>query len=324
MSFSGLKISLVLFAGLVLCTGSALAQTYQYGSDDGGFVFSASAGVLALEGREQVFTSSGSTNNLSLLIWQSVSPMVSARAQGTFGGGWTLTAEGRVAAGGFSYMEDYDWIAPWAPSFAFDDWSHRSQHSNTRLDWFAEGSVAVGYDFDLRGGMKANVNGGFAYTDVQWAASGGTGLYSTGGFRNDPRVFPNSLGIIYRQQLPSTFIGIDTSIEHGDLTVDLGARGGVAFMQQATDRHFQRVPPLLFENPLVPAPTLGASAKLTYALNDRLGVFVDARIDKMFLARGPQIVSNMNTGAPVSFASDAMGAELLSGSLSAGLKGSFN
>lgn len=313
--------------GLAGCAATSAQEDYflddyTYSNADGSFAFSVSAGVLALEGREHVFPISGSDSNLSLLIWQSVSPMVSAEARGTFGGGWTVLAEGRVASSGFAYMEDYDWFGTYFVSYDPDDWTHRSQHPNTVLDWFAEGSVALGYDFDLRGGMKVNVNSGISYTDVQWAASDGSYNYSVGGFRDSSGTFSGP-GITYRQQLPSVFVGIDTSMETGDLTVDLGLRAGLTVMGSATDWHWQRTPPLRFEDMFMPAPTLGGRIKASYAVHDNFSVFVDGRVDKIFLARGDTEIYNNDTGTLSASSTDTAGAELLSASISAGIKGTF-
>lgn len=317
--------SSLLVAGAVLnlWCGSAVAQQFEFASDDGAFSFSASAGVLALEGREIVYNGTGSTDNLSLLIWQSLSPMISANSTVTLDQGWTIKAEGRAAMSGLGYMEDYDWLTPHRPGFGPEQWTHRSQHPDTRLDWYFDGSVAVGQNFELGQGMKANLHGGFAYTDVQWAAEGGTYLYSNAGFRDNPGTLANGPAITYRQQLPSVFVGLDTQFRNGDLSFDVGARAGITMLARATDWHWQRTPPLRFEDMFMPAPTLGVKAKAAYAVTENLDVFLDARVDKMFAARGDTQTFNMNTGAMTSNYADVAGAELLSGSLSAGLGGRF-
>lgn len=319
-----LTLLFAIAAGLMVgaFASGAQAQHYQFETDDGAFAFSASAGVLALEGREIVYNGSGSTDKLSYLIWQSLSPMASASAVARLDDGWTIKAEGRVAASGIGYMEDYDWLTPYRPGFGPDEWTHRSQHPDTRLDWYVDGSLAVGQDFDMGPGMKVNLNGGFAYTDVQWAADNGTFVYSVGGFRDTSGSFSGP-GITYRQQLPSVFVGLDSQFQHGKLRFDVGARAGVTILAKATDWHWARTPPLRFEELFTPAPTIGANAKAALEVSENFELFIDGRFDGMFFGRSDTNTFNNNTGAPLGTFLDASGAELLSGSVAGGVTGKF-
>ena len=285
--------------------------------------FYGSVGIIGIESREHVYTAPGSSDNLSLLIWQSAAPLLTAGFDVKLPEDWTFNAELQVATSGASYMEDYDWLQPHFISYNQDDWTHRSQHQNTNLDWYFNGSMALGKDFAVSESTTVNLKSGFKYVDVQWTASGGTGTYSYGAFRDTDLVFPDTPGITYRQQLPSVFVGLDTQMVEGDWTVDFGVQAGVTFMAKATDRHWLRTPPLRFEDFIVPSPTLAMSAGLSYEVSDGLKFFVDGNLEKVILGRGDVVIYENYTDVLLNSFPDTAGAELISASLAIGLKGEF-
>ena len=98
-------------------------------------------------------------------------------------------------------MEDYDWLT--AP---FTDWSDRSEHGDTPLNYT--------YQIDLSGAVRIasfgggslfdtaslSVLGGYRWFTIGWTANGGSFLYSAGGFRNNPGNFADGQTVIsYRQ-----------------------------------------------------------------------------------------------------------------------------
>ena len=292
-------------------------------SADGTVTLTGGVGVIGIEGREYVFDGSGSEDVLSLLIWQSLAPMLTTGLDVSLPDGWSIAAKAQVALGGDSYMEDYDWLLPFRPSFASDDWTHRSQSENTDLDWYFNGSIALGKDIVVNEDMTVNVNGGFKYTDVQWAAVGGTFVYSVGGFRDTSGTFADVPAITYRQQWPALFLGADAEIVRDQWTFDFGAQAGVTFNGIGDDTHWMRVPPLNFVDSLGMSPTVSLSASAEYEVDEQLSLFVAGTFDIFFIDRGYTDIYNNDTGALVGSELDAAGAELVSASVSVGLKGTF-
>jgi plasminogen activator len=300
---------------------------YVYSSPDDTVQLRGSIGVLALEAREHVFAGSGATENLSLLIWQGVAPMATGEVLVRLPSDWTLSGKLRAAISGDSYMVDYDWFGPDFVSYDFDDWTHRSQHPNTSLDWYFDGSLALGRDVVVEENVRVNLNGGFKYTDVQWAAVGGSAVYSgfdgdpPGGFRDTIGTFPDVPGITYRQQLPTLFAGLDVEAEENGWTYNASARAGMTLFGLATDDHWMRSPPRRFIDHLGPTPMASLSFSAGYDVSDNLGVFFEGAVEKVFLGRGDLDVSD--AGTHVGTFVDTIGAELGTLSVSTGLKGSF-
>jgi outer membrane protease len=298
-----------------------------------GVTLSGGIGVIGIEAKEWVFAGSGSTDHLSLLIWRSAAPVLTTSFDVALPEGWTFAARAQAAMGGDSYMEDFDWIGPDFIDYQDSNWTHLSQHDNTSLDWYFNGSVALGMNFSPSDGAVVNVHGGFKYTDVQWAAVGGTFVYSDmiddnpgDNFRAYAGTFPDDPAITYRQHLPAAFLGIDTQVTQDAWTFGFGAQAGVLFGARAIDNHWMRTPPpdgLLFIDTFAFAPTMAASASADYAVTDHLHLFLAGTVDKVFLARGNTEVFDNTTGSSLSTSIDTAGAELLAGTVTAGLKGTF-
>ena len=305
-------------------------EDFVYTTSDDSVHLRGSIGILALEAKEHVFAAAGSSDNLSLLIWQGLAPMATGEVQVRLQDNWTVSGKLRAAISGDSYMEDYDWFGPDFISYDFGDWTHRSQHPNTNLDWYFDGALALGRDVVAEDNVRVNVNGGFKYTDVQWTAVGGNFVYSdttvdnpgnnfhayTGSFADDP-------AITYRQQIPTLFAGLDVEATENGWTYGASAKAGVTLFGVATDRHWMRVPPLRFVDRLKPAPMLSLAASASHDLSDNLGLFFEGAVEKVFLGRADTDIYNNDTDAYLGGSTDAAGGELGTLSLSAGLKGSF-
>lgn len=280
------------------------------------------AGLIALEAREWVFTAPGSTDNLSLLIWQSLAPTITANFSARSLDGWTIDVDGQIAGFGDSYMQDYDWIAPNNTGFGPDDWSDRSQHPDTALEWYLNGSLKVGNNVFMTGNSTVNLNAGLELTSTSWTASGGSAIYSDGGFRNVELDFTEGEpGITYRQLFPEIFAGVDGTMQEGPWQLSGGAKAGVTMMATATDIHWLR--DRRFEETIDPALVLAANARLAYQVEDGMQVFVAGQIDNIFLGRSDTVIYEHSTGAEVFDSPDASGAQLFSATFTAGLTGSF-
>lgn len=294
---------------------------WSYESPDETVSLRGSIGALGIEAREYVFNLAGSDDVLSLLIWQSLAPTASAEIKVTLPDDWTVKARARAALFGDSYMEDYDWLLPFRPSFAPGDWTHRSRHPNTILDWYLDGSLAIGKNVIVEPGITVNLNGGLKYTDVQWTARGGDFTYSIFGFRDTTGNFADVPGITYRQQLPVIFAGLDVGATDGQWTYNVDAKAGMTLFGLATDHHWLR--DLRFLDRIKPTPMVSLHASVGYDFTDNFGVFLEGGIEKTFLGRADTEYYDIPSGTHLGTAADIGGAELGTISLSAGLEGSF-
>ncbi|HEY8576699.1 MAG TPA: omptin family outer membrane protease [Devosia sp.] len=318
-----MKFQLVALLTAALLSPAALqAQETTFQNADKSVTLSGGLGVLAIESREYVFSSSGGSDYLSLLIWQSAAPLLSASLDVELPEDWSIIADAAVAVSGDSYMEDYDWFPAYLvgpPNM--NNWTHQSKHPNTNLDWYFNGSLHAAYKVKLESGTTIQLRGGLEYTDVQWTASGGSAIYSVGGFRNVSGNFPPGRAITYRQQFPALVTGVNAIFDRGDWVFDFGAKVGVTFSAKATDDHWLR--DLRFAEDVYMAPLVGLSGSATRKISDNLDVVLSAKMDRIFLGRSNTNYFSIPTGAPLGSSVNASGADLLSGALKVSLKGSF-
>jgi outer membrane protease len=307
-----------------VCTSAMAADRYVGVEEYEGISFWGSVGVVALEANEYVYVAPGSDTRLSHLIWQSTAPVLSAGLDVKLPDGWTVAAKGQFALGGDSYMEDYDWIDPWATGTGDGDWSHRSQHDDTDLDWYFNGSILFGYNIAVGDTVTVNLNGGFKYTDVQWAAYGGSYVYSNDndGPRGDVGNFANGEpGITYRQTFPAVVAGLDIQHSAGPLTLGASAHAGLTFSAVGDDYHWMRN--RNFVDHMQSAPLVAVSASVDYEVADGMHLFVQGTAEQTFTARADTDIYYISSGAYDESYPDAAGGDLFAASLSLGVKGKF-
>ena len=282
------------------------------------FALRGSIGVTSITANEKVFSGTTGSALLSRLDWTSQAPIASLDARARFGDGWTLRGHLDAAIGGDSSMTDYDWLLGYTEA----NWTHRSISPNTSLDWYLSGSAAVGYDFPINEMFSVNFNGGVKYSDMQWTATGGSYIYSSGGgFRNDIGTFPDIPGIRYHVRLPVGFLGVDTSIKDGRWSLDTTAKYGFTFLASDTDYHYLR--DIRFEDDLNWAQDFTADARVGYAFNDHLSAFLEGSYEKLVSGHGDEDTYSIATGAHTGHYSKAVGLDLQVASIKAGLKGNF-
>lgn len=287
------------------------------------FVLRGSIGAASITANEHVYFNTSGTDNLSLLVWETTAPIANVDVKLRFAGAWTLRGHVDAALTGDSTMTDYDWIPPYNTGFGMDDWSHRSISPNTSLDWYLNGSLALGRDLPISDALSLNVNGGFQYTDVEWTATGGTYIYSNGGFRNDVGTIPNVAAVRYRQQLPTVFTGIDATVNDGPWSLEVDSKAGLIVGGISTDHHYLRIPPFYIVDQLAWGQMLSADAKLGYNFSDHLGGYLEASYQKVFAAHTHSTYSYMSNNQPYVDTDGIGGAELDVASITAGLKGNF-
>lgn len=324
----GLTLALSLGVALPAMAADFDAEETLVVEEEGIFTFTGGIGIVSLEANEYVYAGAGSSNKTSQLIWQSTAPMLTAGLDVDLPEGWTLSARAQAAIAGDSYMEDYDWIdydddvGPFVVDYGADNWTHRSQHDDTDLDWYFNGSLLLGHDFAVSDNVTVNVNGGFKYTDVQWSAYGGSYVYSNGGYRNDVGDWADGEpGITYRQSFPALVAGIDLESKHDALTFGAGVQGGFTFYGTGDDRHWMR--DLNFIDNLVSAPLLSARANVGYEVADGMNLFLEGTVEKIFTARGDTEAFDIPTGVQVGSYPDQAGGDLFAASITGGIKGTF-
>lgn len=305
-----------------------------YSDTETGFILRGGFGASTIEAREKVFASTTGDNLLSLLVWKTTAPIASFDAKARLGDDWTLRGRIDAAFGGDSHMSDYDWFGPHFLSYDPDDWTHRSLHPNTGLDWYFNGEVTLAKVFPANQHFSGSVGVGLKYTDVKWSARGGSFIYSDAqfgdgcGFRgcawSDPS---NQLGIDYRVQLPTAFLSFDSTYNNGPWVVTTGGKVGTTFMASATDNHHLRfdIGPkgARDEFALDMSLSVGAEARVGYAFTDQLSGFVEATYDRTMSGHVDRPRYNAATGELADPGVGIGGLDLQTMTLKAGLKGAF-
>lgn len=281
-------------------------------SADGQVVFRGSYGITAIEANELVYNGK---RKLSQLIWES-------SAVSTFTGDvkadletFFVRASATVGLGGDGHMRDYDWLVAGKP------WSHRSVHPDTRLNHYFTGSLEAGRAVLSYDDTTISLGAGIKYTDVKWAAWGGSYVYSFTGFRKDKGEFgDDEKGISYRQQWPVPFLGIDVAHNEGPWRLAAAFQGGLAIGGQGTDDHWMR--DLRFIDNVEATPAVMISASAEYEVRPATAVFVSGAFDHIFRGRADTDMIDTISGDRSTFP-DGAGADYISMTLSLGLRGKF-
>jgi len=277
-------------------------------------------GYAFINSDEIVYDANG--DRISHLLWESQAPMVSGKVEADFANGWTLRAGGSFAFAGSSHMQDNDWFGPYFVSYDFNDWTHRSEHPDTRLQHYFSGDIAVGKDLPLGSAATLNLHAGLKYTDVKWSAYGGTYTYSVTGYRADTGSFLNgSPGITFQQRYPGVFLGASFAAHEGPWTLSGQARGGVSIKATDTDHHWMR--DLRFEETYGAIPFVSAAARVDYAVNDQASLFLGGDYEQYFHAVGDTTVYSIASGAQGPTYTKGAGMTLKAISVSGGFRMKF-
>ncbi len=307
------RFSLPLSAVLLVGTSLPLA------AEQSGITASLDAGVLNLRATETVHIGG---RKLSELEWETKNAMALRGSLGLeLAPGWRVKAEGRVGFEGDGYMTDYDWIAPFSRDSSKNNWSHRSQHDDTRLDHYFSGSFELNRMLldDPQQYLSAGV--GFRYTDVQWSAYGGKGVYSLFSPRDLSVRFNDDVkGITYRQQIPVFYGNLAGGQRFGNWSLNAGLEGGAMVYGKTTDDHHLR--DMRFTDKFDVAGMFGVKAGVAYDLTENASIYLDGAYDYTSLGRGDTHYSGSGAGGPSS-EKNAGGGSLQSNFVGAGVKGRF-
>lgn len=290
-------------------------------SDNGAFTLRGSLGAASIVAHEKVFVSASSNDLLSLLVWETTAPIASISAEAQLGGQWSLRGRFDTTLGGESRMADYDWLPSYYAGPAADQWTDRSLHPNTSLDWYLDGEIAIGTNFRSTDNFSAGASAGLRYTDVKWTAVGGSATYSVGGFRDTAVLFPDAPVIDFRMRLPTAFLGFDSTFTHGPWTLSGSSKVGTTFLAGQTDHHYLRN--LRFEENLSMALAYSAEARLAYAFSEHVGMFVAGSYDRVVSGHIDSAMYDMTTGEQLHLDRGGAGGELQVASVKVGLQGSF-
>lgn len=308
-----LRFSLPLSALLLIGTSLPLA------AEQGGITASLDAGVLNLKATETVHIGG---SKLSELEWETKNAMALRGSLGLeLAPGWRVKAEGRVGFEGDGYMTDYDWVWPFSRDSSKDNWSHRSQHDDTRLDHYFSGSLELNRMLldDPQQYLSAGV--GFRYTDVQWSAYGGSAVYSLFSRRDLSIKFNDGeKGITYRQQIPVFYGNLTGGQRFGNWSLNAGVEGGAMVYAKATDDHWMR--DMRFTDKFDVAGMFGVKAGVAYDLTENASIYLDGAYDYTSLGRGDTHYSGAGAGN-LSSEKNAGGGDLQSIFVGAGIKGRF-
>ncbi|NTB97452.1 omptin family outer membrane protease [Agrobacterium tumefaciens] len=311
MPFSrfSLPLSVVLLAGASLPVAA----------EQSGITASVDAGVLDLRATETVHIGG---RKLSELEWETKNAVALRGSLGLeLAPGWRVKAEGRVGFEGDGYMTDYDWVWPFSRDSSKDNWSHRSQHDDTRLDHYFSGNLELNRMLldDPQQYLSAGV--GFRYTDVQWSAYGGNAVYSVFSPRDFSGKFKDGLkGITYRQQIPVFYGNLTGGQRFGNWSLNLGLEGGAMVYGKATDDHWLR--DMRFTDKFDVAGMFGVKAGVAYDLTENASIYLDGAYDYTSLGRGDTHYSGAGAGN-LSSEKNAGGGDLQSIFVGMGVKGRF-
>ncbi|MDV4159426.1 MULTISPECIES: omptin family outer membrane protease [Rhizobium] len=306
----------VTFCLLVATPSLAAADKTLFSSDDGNFVVFGGLGLANIKAQEFVYQTD---RKISQLNWESKGmTLFTVGADAQIHNDWSVKGSVEIGTGGNGHMVDYDWMLP-----THDDWSNRSIHPLTELDHYFTGAIQLDRIIYGDETSRIAVGAGFQYTDIKWSAYGGSGIFSTGGgFRNNRWEAPDWVrGISYRQQIPIGFLSLSGEYDFGDLTISGGLQTGLSFGIKDIDDHWVRN--LRFHDDIDPAPTIGATVALDYAMTPAASLHLSGSFQQVFNSHGETQFEDTKEGTRSAWKKDAAGANFQSMSISIGLNFTF-
>lgn len=292
--------------------------------------FDVSYSLNYLSALEPVYAEPGSENKVSELRWSGwAHGLLNLQATHASDSGFVFSAAGHYGLGSNAYLEDYDWFGADFRSYADGDWTHRSQHENTDIDWYVAGELAAGFrlidDVDLNWSLDARAR----YTSAQWTANGGSYVYSDGTFDNAGDNFrayrgtiPNEPVISYKQQFPALLIGTHAEIYGSGIRMGLDGAIGTTVGAKAVDHHWLR--DLVIDDQLNAALTFNLAVDFAYEFADSgWALLLGAEHERIFNGRGDS--SWTENGVPVYAANstDSAGASFKQTSIMLGMRRYF-
>jgi outer membrane protease len=318
-SFGTALVCLILFMETAAAQQTRLASglSDEAGWQDENLSFGLSGGWLTGQSHELVYEDG---EKISELIWDLDHAFV-LNADFSFRLLPALRLNAGASFGGHidSHMEDYDWLGL---DYGVTDWTDRSTHEDTELDYFTRVDLNLQYDFlrmpvlTLGGLLGARVTG------IQWSAYGGDYVYTSDpatSFRDEIGSFTDGeIGITYEQAWLVPYIGIAASLDMGDLRISASAVGSPLAYGTDDDVHWLR--DLNFLDDLEPTNFLGAAAELTYRYGPQYQFFVNATAERYFRTSGDTTLIDITSGASAYYGGDVSGADHENFQISVGMR----
>jgi outer membrane protease len=227
-------------------------------------------------------------------------------------------------------MDDYDWLIN-----GFDDWSHWSHHSDTKLHQAYMIDTRATYtlaSFQRQpdpariwriNQASLDLIGGYRWFKLDWTAYGGSFIYSSGGgVRNESMQFPDGQPVISYEQwweVPYAGLGGRLSLERWTFSAEvIGSPWG-----KGRDRDDHHLRTLLFEESFSNVGMLAANVGIDFDLTKHLSVFSRFDYEKFFEGRGATTETDYATGTVTVYGGDAAGADFYNMLFSLGLKLKF-
>ncbi|TQO04914.1 UNVERIFIED_ORG: omptin [Citrobacter freundii] len=197
-----------------------------------------SLGALSGKTKERVYDPVGG-RKVSQLDWKYSNAAIIKGAIN-----WDLMPRVSVGAAGWTtlgsrggYMIDQDWLDASNPG----TWTHESRHPNTRLNYANE------FDLNIKGWLlneadyKLGLMAGYQESRYSFNATGGTYIYSEGGFRNEIGSFPDGKkGIGYKQRFKMPYIGLAGSYRYDDFEFSGALKYSGWVRTSDNDEHYLR------------------------------------------------------------------------------------
>jgi omptin len=284
----------------------------------GDVVASGSLDYLNLSGVQDVYYAPGDKRLFSEQTWKT-SSAIGLTGKLRIG---TTDRTSLYAAGTFGFFANSkatttSWTA--RDAFGFDDWTDHSEHPDTALDHYYD--LDVGAQVNLLQNDTGNIGvlGGFHYTDVQWTASGGSGVSSDPFvvcspvpdclLRNTITFYPDGQKLITNQQkLPAIYAGLTGGVESGNWSFDGALKVGATLGAQTVNHYW--IPERKFVSDFKPGLYLGVAANVGYKVKDNIKLNLGVSYDRVGMSKGNVKAYSLASGSLLSETPDTAGASL--------------
>lgn len=312
---------LTTFAGLALLSGPTLAQGFDPGTSKGPaseqmFSFTPSIGHLRSVSTENVYDPM-SRSKISQLDWKSQAMTLGGRAAVRPFDGVVLRGSLWAAVASQADMRDRDWLFGYEGD---DSWSHQSLHPDTRVPKAWQADVSVAYRVIDGGDFAISALAGFRHYDIKYRAYGGSYVYSQNGFRDAVGSFdPSRLGISYRQQWDTPYLGLGTTYRGETLSLSAEVYGSPASFGRDRDYHALRY--TLFTEKFAPSAMIGANLAVEYPLTTAFSIVGRVDYTKYFEAKGGTRIYDAASGQFARIPKPGAGADAEALNVSLGVRG---
>ncbi|MBS7703890.1 omptin family outer membrane protease [Chelatococcus asaccharovorans] len=244
------------------------------------------SGYLTGQATELVYrTATG--EKLSQLNWQIDRALVLGGSAGFHPLDWlTLRLGGWSNIAAAAAMDDFDWFADYQ---GFQSWTHWSHHDTGM-------TRAVQFDLNLTArlwqheGFRLSALGGYRALHFKWKAYGGPFIQSVYDFRDVVGTFPHALGITYRQDWHSPYVGLRAQYDGAQWSLTAEATGSLFGRASGIDHHLWRA--TLFNDDFRNVRMVGATLAAEYHIADSLSLMARADYQRLGEARGSVTENN--------------------------------